>query len=81
MKATGARGGAKATGDPWGSESDGLYRGKRTMARKIYRLGTRKSDLAMVQSRQMAAALEKLGIHCELVPVESEGDQNRLDGQ
>jgi len=46
------------------------------MARKTYRLGTRKSDLAMVQSRQIQSVISSHGVLCDLVPVESEGDQN-----
>lgn len=42
------------------------------------RLGTRRSPLAQAQSRQVAAALEKVsGRPVELVPIVSEGDTNR----
>lgn len=43
----------------------------------ICRIGTRKSALARVQSEQIKAALEKQGITCELVLVDSSGDQDR----
>lgn len=40
-----------------------------------YRLGTRKSDLAKTQSSHVLGALKILGLDCELVFIESEGDQ------
>jgi hydroxymethylbilane synthase len=42
-----------------------------------YRLGTRKSALAQVQSESIRRRLEESGLFCELVGVESSGDQNR----
>lgn len=41
-----------------------------------FRLGTRKSALAQIQSRFILKELEQVGVHCELVLVESSGDQN-----
>lgn len=42
-----------------------------------YRLGTRKSDLALTQSRWVQQCLKKIGIECELVPILSRGDQDQ----
>jgi len=44
-----------------------------------YRLGTRKSDLARTQAGHVLEALKKVGLECELVLVESKGDQNTKD--
>jgi hydroxymethylbilane synthase len=41
-----------------------------------YRLGTRKSDLARTQSTHVLEDLRKVGVECELVFIESEGDKN-----
>ncbi len=43
----------------------------------IYRLGTRRSDLALTQSRQIQNALAAQGISCELIELDSSGDKNR----
>ena len=40
-----------------------------------YRLGTRKSELALKQSRQVQELLKHQGCDTELVLIESEGDQ------
>lgn len=40
-----------------------------------YRLGTRKSDLARTQSTHVLESLKQAGLDCELVFIESEGDQ------
>jgi hydroxymethylbilane synthase len=45
-------------------------------SKTIYRLGTRGSALAKAQSGQVLAWLKDLGIHCELVEVESKGDRD-----
>ena len=42
-----------------------------------YRLGTRKSALAQTQSNWIREQLEKVGVYCELVIIESEGDHDR----
>lgn len=42
-----------------------------------FRLGTRKSQLAQTQSQMVLEALQRLGVYCELVVIESEGDLNR----
>src|SRR5262245_27181730 len=45
-------------------------------ARAKLRLGTRGSDLARTQSATVAAALERLGVTCELTIIKTSGDQN-----
>jgi hydroxymethylbilane synthase len=45
-------------------------------ARATLRLGTRGSDLARTQSATVAAALERLGVECELTIIKTSGDQN-----
>ena len=45
-------------------------------ARPALRLGTRGSDLARTQSGTVAAALERLGVPCELAIIKTAGDQN-----
>lgn len=47
------------------------------MSPRKYRIGTRKSALALTQSRQVMAFLEEQGVRCELVEIESSGDQDR----
>jgi hydroxymethylbilane synthase len=49
------------------------------LAKRIskYRLGTRRSALAKSQSQNILEALLAEGILCELVPIESSGDENR----
>lgn len=42
--------------------------------RKVIRIGTRDSELAMWQAKTVQRALEKLGHETELIPVKSEGD-------
>lgn len=46
------------------------------MKAQVFRLGTRKSDLAVTQSKTVADALKQLGVNCELVYLESDGDQD-----
>lgn len=46
---------------------------------KIYRLGTRKSELARTQSQWVMDALVKQGLNVELVLIDSSGDLNRRD--
>ena len=41
-----------------------------------WRIGTRKSDLALWQANQVADAFEKLGVLNRLIKIESTGDQN-----
>lgn len=41
-----------------------------------FRLGTRKSALAQIQSKWVLKELEQVGVHCELVLIESLGDKN-----
>lgn len=41
----------------------------------VYRIGTRKSDLALTQSNWVKDQLERRGLHCELVHIESDGDR------
>lgn len=41
-----------------------------------FKLGTRKSALAQIQSRFILKELEQIGVHCELVLLESVGDKN-----
>jgi hydroxymethylbilane synthase len=41
-----------------------------------FRLGTRGSELARTQSATVAAALERLGVECELTIIKTAGDQN-----
>ncbi len=43
----------------------------------IYRLGTRKSDLAQTQSRWVQSQLKSIGVETTLVFIEGEGDKNR----
>jgi hydroxymethylbilane synthase len=43
----------------------------------VYRIGTRKSALAKVQSRHIQSCLEGLGLKCELVEIDSAGDTDR----
>ncbi len=43
----------------------------------IYRLGTRKSDLAVTQSRFIQSKLLEKGIQSELIYIEGQGDQDR----
>jgi len=43
----------------------------------VFRLGTRKSALALTQSTSIQNALRQVGVECVLVHVESEGDGNR----
>ena len=45
-------------------------------ARAKLRLGTRGSELARTQSATVAAALERLGLKCELTIIKTSGDQN-----
>lgn len=45
------------------------------MSPLVVRIGTRSSDLAMYQARQVAAALEALGVPSELVPYTTIGDR------
>lgn len=42
----------------------------------MFKLGTRKSELALVQSRHIQACLKALGVDCELVQIESPGDKD-----
>ncbi|MFD2083016.1 hydroxymethylbilane synthase [Actinopolymorpha cephalotaxi] len=42
-----------------------------------FRVGTRRSALALAQAGHVAAALERAGHRCELVEVTTEGDRNR----
>lgn len=42
----------------------------------MYKLGTRKSELALVQSRHIQSCLKALGVQCDLVQIESPGDKN-----
>jgi hydroxymethylbilane synthase len=42
----------------------------------MIRIGTRKSELALWQAKEVKAALELQGHHCELVLIESNGDQD-----
>ena len=44
--------------------------------RGTLRLGTRGSELARTQSGTVAAALERLGVKCELTIIKTSGDQN-----
>lgn len=44
--------------------------------RATLRLGTRGSELARTQSGTIAAALERLGVNCELAIIKTSGDQN-----
>ena len=44
--------------------------------RGALRLGTRGSELARTQSGTVAAALERLGVKCELTIIKTAGDQN-----
>lgn len=39
-----------------------------------YRLGTRKSELALTQSNWVRERLESMGVECELIPIHSAGD-------
>ena len=45
-------------------------------ARAPLRLGTRGSEIARTQSGTIAAALERLGVKCELAIIKTSGDQN-----
>lgn len=44
---------------------------------KPYRLGTRRSALAMTQANWVAEKLRAAGVACEIVPLVSEGDRDR----
>ena len=46
------------------------------MSARTLRLGTRGSDLARTQSATVAAAVERLGLKCELTIIKTSGDQN-----
>ena len=43
----------------------------------MFRLGTRKSRLAMVQARAVQQALQDLGAPCRIVELESKGDTDK----
>ncbi|MGC6479171.1 MAG: hydroxymethylbilane synthase [Flavobacteriaceae bacterium] len=43
---------------------------------KIWRIGTRKSELALWQAREVSTALNRINAENELVKIESTGDQN-----
>ena len=45
----------------------------------MIRIGTRNSALALWQAQQVKNQLQALGVSAELIPVESEGDQNLRD--
>lgn len=47
------------------------------MSERVIRLGTRGSDLALWQARQVAAALGRAGARAEIVTIDSLGDRDR----
>ena len=47
------------------------------MRKKLIKIGTRNSDLALWQAKRVQKGLQKQGIESELVFIQSVGDQNK----
>jgi hydroxymethylbilane synthase len=47
--------------------------------KKVYKIGTRKSDLAVTQSKLIQSLLLEKGLQTELVYIDSEGDKNQKE--